>query len=464
MVDVKEKMLDIDIANQREEEADKLYAQKVMHDAIDWDNLVRANQLTAKEAAIINDYLISHGNASDTEWLEERARDLAMIFVKVVATILDRQVIDYTLTLMEQLIESDNGLFLEAMTQVAASSSGRQDNSPYHAFLSIVRRNDDHPYQVKKCSKILSIMIGYTKSTASDDVVAGFYKWLLPRLREAKGQNQLQILQAAKEALKNRNTHDAFGRENGLLILGTLMKKDTLNTQMLYMVGFCIWLLSFNVKMNPKFQEALIVDKLVSIVKVVVREKVVRICFAALVNLLDKDLATEAMIGSELHRVLANVMARKWKDKDLYTDMDIVAERLRKRLNELSSFEMYQAELASGNLHKSPVHSEKFWRENVHRFEAGGYEQVKKVVNLLASESDETVEMACYDLGEFVRFHPDGKKVINSKEIDGKNKLLIHMNHKNKDVAKAALLAVQKIMVQKWDQMIGTSLSAKESN
>jgi len=79
----------------------------------------------------------------------------------------------------------------------------------------------------------------------------------------------------------------------------------------------------------------------------------------------------------------------------------------------------------------SPVHTEKFWKENVKKFDDNDYrknnnfifvffslrnnvilclELIKKLVGLLDSDRSKNVAIACYDIGEFCRFHPFGRK------------------------------------------------------
>ena len=57
------------------------------------------------------------------------------------------------------------------------------------------------------------------------------------------------------------------------------------------------------------------------------------------------------------------------KDEDLIEDVKYVDEVLDKNMKILTSFEKYQKELNSQNLTFSAVHSEKFWKENVKKFE-----------------------------------------------------------------------------------------------
>ncbi len=78
----------------------------------------------------------------------------------------------------------------------------------------------------------------------------------------------------------------------------------------------------------------------------------------------------------------------------------------------------------------------------------------RKVIALLdKSDSELTQTVACSDLGEFARFHPDGKRIIT--QFGGKNKLMALMAQKSGSgkVTSAALLAVQKLMVNNWEHL-----------
>ena len=84
----------------------------------------------------------------------------------------------------------------------------------------------------------------------------------------------------------------------------------------------------------------------------------------------------------------------------------------------MTSFEKYTKELFAEYFTWSPVHSEKFWKENVKKFEDDDFcilfyyiliEYIKKIVKLLDSDRKENIAIAAYDLGEFCRFHSFGK-------------------------------------------------------
>jgi V-type H+-transporting ATPase subunit H len=116
---------------------------------------------------------------------------------------------------------------------------------------------------------------------------------------------------------------------------------------------------------------------------------------------------------------------KSFTDEEANSDLSYLVGELEKDLSKLSTFEMYLKELDAGKLHWTQVHTEKFWKENVNRMEDDDFSAVKYVsfvlnmrltryfralIRLLDSDSIETVAIACYDLGEFARYYPGGKK------------------------------------------------------
>jgi len=73
--------------------------------------------------------------------------------------------------------------------------------------------------------------------------------------------------------------------------------------------------------------------------------------------------------------------------------------------------------LNSECLEWSAVHTERFWKENAIRFEDSDYQMIKKLNTLLSSQRQKNVAIACYDLGEFCRFYPHGRNILESMKI-----------------------------------------------
>lgn len=71
------------------------------------------------------------------------------------------------------------------------------------------------------------------------------------------------------------------------------------------------------------------------------------------------------------------------------------------------------------------VHTEKFWKENAKFAEENDFKIIKDLIALLksataavaakAGDGEETVVcIALYDLGEFTRFYPNGRGIVNT--------------------------------------------------
>eukprot|EP00457_Paulinella_chromatophora_P011626 gb/GEZN01011779.1/.p1 GENE.gb/GEZN01011779.1/~~gb/GEZN01011779.1/.p1 ORF type:complete len:173 (-),score=30.16 gb/GEZN01011779.1/:102-620(-) len=163
------------------------------------------------------------------------------------------------------------------------------------------------------------------------------------------------------------------------------------------------------------------------------------------------------MIGHGLPRLVTTLKSRTWKDKDVEGDLVKVDNVLETAIEDLSSFEMYSAEVMSGTLTWSPVHTSTFWKDNINKFEYKNFVLIDRLIQALKESKDETaLEVACFDLGEFARFHPDGKRII--EKAGGKPILMRMLAHKSPGVKKQALLCIQKLMVQNWQFLHKTSV------
>jgi V-type H+-transporting ATPase subunit H len=139
----------------------------------------------------------------------------------------------------------------------------------------------------------------------------------------------------------------------------------------------------------------------------------------------------------------------------LATDLEVLLRILHENFKELTTWEVYQAELDSGQLKWGILHTEKFFRENARRMEgsSGDFLPVRRLVQLIAknayNDDDEDVAaIACFDLGEFVRHYPNGRSI--AKRLGAKEVVMQLMDHENPEVQRHALQCVSKILVQNW--------------
>lgn len=395
--------------------------------------------------------------------------------------------------------------------------SGGNGVCPYSPFLRVLQRNTkldqqqsssssgkdvDPMFAVIESSSILAML--FSAGTIRDDVIAGpmttYVTWLLDTVHACRGTRQLAFVQQLKQVLRRPESHGIlYSQRHGLAAFVDVIKRETQQTQLLYSYVFCLWLLSFDERCLKPFLEHDVCGVLLSTLQVVLREKVVRVTMATLANLLTLDgslggdgkskssssggkdssssssnssggntkkqstlghvggvapgAMAEAMIAAKGAVVAASLAQRKWKDRDIDADVKRVSECMTTQFLSLSSFEKYVVEIESGQLSWTPVHTDKFWRTHVGRFEdyGGPYALIQRLCALLNSEDPVTLEVACYDLGEFARFHPDGRRIIT--KFGGKTKLMARMTDTNENIAKQALLATQKCMVQNWESL-----------
>lgn len=76
---------------------------------------------------------------------------------------------------------------------------------------------------------------------------------------------------------------------------------------------------------------------------------------------------------------------------------------------ECSSFEKFKKQLSVGILKWGPVHNDTFWSEHFPLCEENDFDAINHLVTMLDTGNELTKAVACYDLGQFARYHPYGR-------------------------------------------------------
>jgi len=212
-----------------------------------------------------------------------------------------------------------------------------------------------------------------------------------------------------------------------------------LNFQRLYESGYCLWLLSFNEEAKQQMVDPKMIHNLCHISKRIQKEKVVRVAIATLKNLIGVSKNNELMISYGLPKTVQLLQSKKWGDEDLEKDLEELDKELRDGVDQLSSWSRYYNELQSRKLDWSPSHkSDRFWTENFMRFEDNDFKALRILQELLKSNDKKILTITCYDVGQFTRFHPRGKQIIQQLEI--KTLLMKLLTHLDEDVKRERLL------------------------
>jgi len=138
----------------------------------------------------------------------------------------------------------------------------------------------------------------------------------------------------------------------------------------------------------------------------------------------------------------------KWRDEELVAAIKSTVSALHAEVKLLTNFERFEREVNSGTLRWGFIHSDRFWVENVLKCEQKNFGVIDRLMVIIRTSHDpESLAVACHDLGEFARLHPVGKQIATSK--GAKDKMLELMSSSQREVAREALLCVQKLMLQK---------------
>jgi len=246
-------------------------------------------------------------------------------------------------------------------------------------------------------------------------------------------------------------------------------RQGGVSVQQLYELCFCLWTLTYecnaSATVRTNFARDSVVQSLVDIVASAPREKVVRVTLSALRNLaictgemgdannrnsINGSIFLREMISAGLIKQIDLMKERPWTDPDIVEDLDVLYKLLHENYKEMSTWDLYKAEVESGTLSWGILHTEKFFRENARLMEGpdGNFSLLKLLILHAAGADDDISAIACFDLGEFVRFYPNGRSI--ARKLGAKDVAMKLIDHENTEVQRHALQCVSKMMVQNW--------------
>jgi len=237
---------------------------------------------------------------------------------------------------------------------------------------------------------------------------------------------------------------------------------SSFHIQLIYSALYCIWLLTFVKELRREMVAPVYIRNLCNLLRLVSKDKVNRLSLAILKNLLAIGKAAELMISFGLPKSIEMVKGKfiTKSDQDILEDATAIEERLEKMVDELTTFDIYRNEVLSTKLEWSPPHkSQKFWTENCFHFEEADNLLLRTLREIIANDSTDPAILiiACWDIGEFVRFHPRGRKILDN--LDLKTPIMRLLTSKDEQLEGAALLTLQKLLLTNWDLYSGLAIN-----
>ncbi|KAF8391770.1 hypothetical protein HHK36_022004 [Tetracentron sinense] len=290
-----------------------------------------------------------------------------------------------------------------------------------------------------------------SKRTTIDDVLKGLVEWLCAQLRKPShpARGIPTAISCLATLLKEPLARSSFVQLDGVKLLIPLISPASTqqSIQLLYETCLCVWLLSFYEPAVEYLATSRALPRLVEVVKGSTKEKVVRVVVLTLRNLISKATFGAQMVDLGLPQVVQSLKAQAWSDEDLLEALDQLEQGLKDNIKKLSSFDKYKQEVLLGHLDWSPMHKDPvFWRDNITKFEENDFQILRVLITILDTSSDpRALAVACYDLSQFIQYHPAGRIIVT--DLKAKERVMKLMNHENAEVTKNALLCIQRLFL-----------------
>mmetsp|Transcript_74473 Transcript_74473/g.130186 ORF Transcript_74473/g.130186 Transcript_74473/m.130186 type:complete len:445 (-) Transcript_74473:171-1505(-) len=364
----------------------------------------------------------------------------------VAMTVTDDSALAYVLTALYNMLREDSSCYKIFEDAVKSGT----DMTP---MCDLLKRPRLSKYVADKAAWVLSAVMAHQPRSFDMGKVSDFVK-----IVEGSDCNELGKVEAITNLLKCASYRVAIFKNHPGVVATIFGKMEpTAPSAILYKSMFALWMLSFSDEIVPELLsgELNVVKKMKDIFLSCRVEKVIRISLTVLKNFLSSKALCEEIVKEGLLEPVASLEYEKWRDPELYDEIQSVVSKINAEVKDLSSFDRYEEELKSGVLSWGYLHTSKFWAENITKFDTDGFRAIKTLAACLEATDPKTLAVACHDIGEFVSLHPAGKKVVAGLP-DVKSKVMTFMANDSKDyreVRREALLCCQKIMLNKWQDI-----------
>ncbi|XP_074578829.1 putative V-type proton ATPase subunit H [Curcuma longa] len=432
-----------------------LTTEEVLNRDIPWETYVSTKLITSAHLQLLRWYDKRSGSQK-ASLLDDDGPAYLLVFTNILCDISKEETVEYVLALIDEMLTANP-------KRVRLFHQASEDS--YHPFISY----EGNWFIQEKCYKILTLVVNvrpkaldslittrepsHSKSQISTikDVLKGLLDWLCFELKYSSHPTCSIPLAVTCLAnlLREPSMRVSFVQADGVKLLIPLIS-PTLNQQsiqLLYETCLCIWLLSYYDAAVDYLATTRVLPRLVEVAKGSTKEKVVRVIVLTLCNLLLKPVCGAQMIDLGLPQVIQSLKAQAWSDEDLLDALNQLEEGLKEYIKTLNSFDKYKQEVLLGHLDWYPVHKYPgFWQENITNFEENDFQVLRVLVTILDTSTDATVlAVACYDLSQFIQYHPAGRIIVSN--LKAKDQVMKLMNHENTEVTKNALLCIQRLFL-----------------
>ncbi|CAA6670497.1 unnamed protein product [Spirodela intermedia] len=431
-----------------------LDTQEVLQRDIPWETYMTAKLITARCLQLLRRY-DKRSESYRAALLDDEGPDYIRVFVNILRNINKEDTVEYVLALIDEMLTAnpkrarlfhEKSLASEDTYELLWSNNWfMQEKSCKILSLTVSLRpkTQSNPFSNGEASHSAD------KFTAIDDVVLKpLVEWLCAQLKKPTHPTRSvpAAINSLAALLKEPFVRSLFVQIDGVKLLIPLITPASTqqSIQLLYEACLCIWLLSYYDAAIDYLATTRILPRLVEVVKGSTKEKG---CHLDPQNFLSKGSFGAQMVDLGLPQIVNNMKAQAWSDEDLLEALSQLEEGLRDNIKKLSSFEKYKQEVLLGHLDWSPMHKDpNFWRENISNFEENDFQIVRVLITILDTSSDPTaLAVACFDISQFIQYHPGGRIVLS--DLKAKERVMKLMDHENAEVMKNSLLCIQRLFL-----------------
>ncbi|XP_042444451.1 probable V-type proton ATPase subunit H isoform X1 [Zingiber officinale] len=434
----------------------ELTTEEVLRSDIPWETYMSTKLITGTHLQLLRRY-DKKSESQKASLLDDDGPSYVRVFTDILRDISKEETVEYVLALIDEMLTANpkrSGLF------------HKTSEDTYRPFLRWLHEGNWF-IQEKSC-KILTLIVsvrqkardaftinGETSQSGSnstiDDVLEGLLNWLCFQLNNPSHPacSLPLAINCLTNLLREPSVRTSFVQADGIKLLIPLISSASTqqSIQLLYETCLCIWLLSYYDGAVDYLATTRAMPRLVEVVKGSTKEKVVRVIVLTLRNLLPKAACGAQMIDVGLPQIVQSLKAQAWSDEDLLDALNQLEDGLQVHLKNLSSFDKYKQEVLLGHLDWYPVHKDPgFWKENITNFEENDFQILRVLITILDTSTDpRALAVACYDLSQFIKYHPAGRIIVS--DLKAKDRVMKLMNHENAEVTKNALLCIQRLFL-----------------
>uniref|UniRef100_A0A5B7BIP8 V-type proton ATPase subunit H n=1 Tax=Davidia involucrata TaxID=16924 RepID=A0A5B7BIP8_DAVIN len=438
----------------------ELTTDQVLKRDIPWETYMTTKLITGTGLQLLRRY-DNRSESYRAALLDDDGPAYVRVFVSILRDIFKEETVEYVLALIDEMLTANP----KRARLFHDRSLANEDT--YEPFLRLLWKGNWF-IQEKSC-KILSLIVSArpkvqdavtangeasnskNKFTTIDDVLKGLVEWLCAQLKKPSHPSHgiPTAVNCLATLLKEPVVRSSFVQADGVKLLVPLISPASTqqSIQLLYETCLCVWLLSYYEPAIEYLATSRTLQRLIEVVKGSTKEKVVRVIILILRNLLSKGTFGAQMVDLGLPQIVQNLKAQAWSDEDLLEALNQLEAGLKDNIKKLSSFDKYKQEVLLGHLDWSPMHKDLiFWRENITNFEENDFQILRVLITILDTSSDpRALAVACFDLSQFIQYHPAGRIIVT--DLKAKERVMKLMNHENAEVTKSALLCIQRLFL-----------------